>query len=104
MTCYQAEQHNIDPRILVVPHTHTNACAQEEAGSKGQQANEYLPAQHSHHALPPNMQWYAVECPENCDRRCCILRQVLHNEWTEPADELWHACQATAWLHLPQFT
>ena len=55
MTCYQAKQHNIEPRVLVVPHTHTNACAQEEAGSKGQQANQHLPAQHSHHALAPNV-------------------------------------------------
>lgn len=44
MTCYQAKQHNIDPRIRIVPHTHTNTCAQEEAGSKGQQANNHLPA------------------------------------------------------------
>ena len=125
MTCYEAKQHNIDPWVLVVPHTHTNAGAQEEAGSKGQQANKHLPAQHKYdHPLCILLQGWLAEqllkkCPRPIDtaagRVCsagsnklqpggaalyCALSHVKHGRHAKTAHELCHGCHNTAWLQV----
>ena len=131
MTCYEAKQHNINPWILIVPHTHTNAGAQEEAGSKGQQANQHLPAQSStthHHAMCMLMPgWLAGQLVKMCPRHIntaagmvcsavsqelqpggaalyCALSHMIHGQHAKTAHELRHACHDTAWLQVSQLT